>query len=698
MPQTHAIHRSKLLKKKRLDAGILLVVIALVIGVLGVFYYVATHASTTLQPVARLAMNNKHLYTIFTSERDNASANGWTREQDNYFYASPSSYGSWTVPIYRLHHSNGDFLYSKSSSEGTNAGYTLNGVAFYVGADGNWGSIPVYRMFHSSFGHFLTTSTDERQAAVNNGWTYEGILFYAYASANPAPPPPTSLRVASLTHNHVTIAWNAPTQGTVTSYVLRITGGGSDYWIGPYGCCSGGIPNLKPSKSYTVSAQAENAGNKSSPSSSISFTTPAAPVSPPPSPSSPPPSPSSSPAAAPSAPTNLKVDSPTSNTLHLSWGASVAAAGSSISGYQVINSAGTVIAQTNATNYTVSSLTSCSTYSFTVKAINNQGRTSSASNSASGSTVGCATNQQPPTTPRPAPSQPRPVAKPSTPATNTSTPDKTPPSTPNDFTATLSEDGAVVLLTWRAASDDRQVAGYKIERSTDQSNWSTLADTVDATEYTDASVAFETNYFYRIHAKDEAGNHSPEALAQVKTGKFTSNVSGDAGAGLSSDDGVMSVVLPPGSVPSDQVCVIVDSKDNSSSIAKKLHLLAGPYMIACKNEKGEVLSKFDQPVAITFKVTEEQEKKYDLALYEYTDQWKKIVKPTYDNKARQFTFNQTDARDVALLGTAKTNPWPLILSFVVPLILFFVGFVYIRLRQQKQAEYQAYLKRKYYDF
>jgi chitodextrinase len=86
---------------------------------------------------------------------------------------------------------------------------------------------------------------------------------------------------------------------------------------------------------------------------------------------------------APTAPANLTVTGHTASTVGLSWTASTDNVG--VSGYQV-RQAGTVIASTTATSFTVTGLNPGTAYSFTVTAQDAAGNTSAASNTATATT------------------------------------------------------------------------------------------------------------------------------------------------------------------------------------------------------------------------------------------------------------------------------------------------------------------------
>ncbi len=109
----------------------------------------------------------------------------------------------------------------------------------------------------------------------------------------------------------------------------------------------------------------------------------------------------------------------------------------------------------------------------------------------------------------------------STAATTTATlPDITPPSTPADFTATYSYGD--VYLSWQAATDNTQVTGYRLQRSTDGTTWDEVAAVSAWTYwYSDegptGGFLDATAYQYRLVATDAAGNLSAAATTSVTT-------------------------------------------------------------------------------------------------------------------------------------------------------------------------------------
>ncbi|MGD7707097.1 LamG-like jellyroll fold domain-containing protein [Microlunatus sp. Y2014] len=98
-------------------------------------------------------------------------------------------------------------------------------------------------------------------------------------------------------------------------------------------------------------------------------------------------------------------------------------------------------------------------------------------------------------------------------------PDTTAPGAPANLSAAVS--GSAVALTWPAATDDVGVTSYTVHRGTTSGftpGAGNQVGTTATTDYTDASVAAETTYYYRVVAHDAAGNAStPSPEADVTT-------------------------------------------------------------------------------------------------------------------------------------------------------------------------------------
>jgi glucose/arabinose dehydrogenase/fibronectin type 3 domain-containing protein len=88
-------------------------------------------------------------------------------------------------------------------------------------------------------------------------------------------------------------------------------------------------------------------------------------------------------------------------------------------------------------------------------------------------------------------------------------PDPTAPGAPGTLSGTASS-SSQINLTWGAATDNVGVTGYLVERCTGEgcSNFVQIA-TPGGTSYTDASLAANTTYVYRVRAADAVGNQGP---------------------------------------------------------------------------------------------------------------------------------------------------------------------------------------------
>ena len=135
------------------------------------------------------------------------------------------------------------------------------------------------------------------------------------------------------------------------------------------------------------------------------------------------------------------------------------------------------LTDTTATGYSDSSVTASTSYAYRVRARDAAGNLGPYSDTA--------------TTTTPAP------------------PDLEPPTKPGSLVADAAGSGRVEL-SWAAASDDRAVTGYELERCKGAgcSDFAHLTDTT-ATGYSDSSVTASTSYAYRVRARDAAGNLGP---------------------------------------------------------------------------------------------------------------------------------------------------------------------------------------------
>jgi beta-lactamase superfamily II metal-dependent hydrolase len=95
------------------------------------------------------------------------------------------------------------------------------------------------------------------------------------------------------------------------------------------------------------------------------------------------------------------------------------------------------------------------------------------------------------------------------------TPDTQPPTAPGSLVASAVS-SSEIDLSWSAASDDVGVMGYNVYRSPNGSSFS-LAGTSSTTGFADLGLASSTSYWYRVTAKDAAGNESAESPTAFAT-------------------------------------------------------------------------------------------------------------------------------------------------------------------------------------
>jgi chitodextrinase len=94
-------------------------------------------------------------------------------------------------------------------------------------------------------------------------------------------------------------------------------------------------------------------------------------------------------------------------------------------------------------------------------------------------------------------------------ATDGAQPDTIPPTAPANPAATVVS-GSQIHLAWNASIDNVGITGYAVERCAGAgcATFARIATTSD-TSYSDAGLAADTSYSYRIRARDAAGNFSP---------------------------------------------------------------------------------------------------------------------------------------------------------------------------------------------
>ncbi|MFO7827324.1 MAG: PKD domain-containing protein, partial [Bacteroidales bacterium] len=173
-----------------------------------------------------------------------------------------------------------------------------------------------------------------------------------------APTAPTNLSASNVTETSFTLSWNASTDNVgVTGYDIYQNGS----FLASTANTSYDVTGLNASTTYNYYVKAKDAaGNVSAASNTLEVTTDTPPDT-----------------EAPTAPSNLSSSNVKENSVDLSWTASTDNVG--VTGYDIYKD-GSYLANTSSTNYTVAGLSASTTYEFYVKAKDEAGNVSAASN------------------------------------------------------------------------------------------------------------------------------------------------------------------------------------------------------------------------------------------------------------------------------------------------------------------------------
>jgi hypothetical protein len=397
--------------------------------------------------------------------------------------------------------------------------------------------------------------------------------------------------------------------------------------------------------------------------------------------------------SAPKAPSTV-TQSLSGTTVTLKW--SGASALSGVKQYQVFNN-GSLVLTTSATAGTFN-LGYSAKYAFAVKAVSNAGNVSAASATVTGTTVAAPPPPPPAKTPVATPKKtPAPTAAPPKPGQGSAPSDTTPPQPPANFKAAADDGNVGITLSWNAASDPSGISGYGLESSTDRTNWTSVDSGLKDTSFDDQSTSFNTHYYYRLTATDNAGNTSNYALADASTGGFESNASGGSGLTVTSDDKLAVVTLPSGALDDEADCQLV--KDQTAAKTTQSELV-GPYKLLCKDQQGNNVDSFQQDVSWTINLSHKEKKytKLSVALLD-ADGNATDAKAKLNSKSDVLAFTASASGPFVVLGTLKKGlPWSTIISIILVLLAAGGGIGFLIYRQRNKQNYDDYLRRKYYDF
>jgi hypothetical protein len=279
--------------------------------------------------------------------------------------------------------------------------------------------------------------------------------------------------------------------------------------------------------------------------------------------------------------------------------------------------------------------------------------------------------------------------------------DKTAPAAPGSFQATVQSGSAVVNLSWEAVADAGGLKGYTLERSLDQKTWEKLADSIQATSYSDKSAGFGINYYYRLSAVDAAGNVSGYATSDATTGDFNGS-SGDTeeGTTYTSDDNLVTVTMPAGAVTEDVICTVTlaNVKDKKEIDTKDVPLVAGPYDLVCKTAGATIVTDFLKPVAWSYDLNDKLGGVSGPKPYVYSNGKGDLIPGSvYSAQTGLLKFSALSSNSTMVLATKNHG---LSFNFIVPFLLVsgvIVGVAMMILRKKQKSKYDEYLRSKYYN-
>ena len=279
------------------------------------------------------------------------------------------------------------------------------------------------------------------------------------------------------------------------------------------------------------------------------------------------------------------------------------------------------------------------------------------------------TTPTPPTPTPPTPTPPAPKPRPRTiPATPAPVADTQKPTAPTDFSGNIDNTSGLINLSWTASTDNIAVSGYQIERSLNQTEWSVLAANVTEVQYQDATADFLTLYYYRISAVDAAGNISDFATTEVSSRDFVANVSPKDGATLTSEDKTVTVIIPPDAVKVSLFCSVTSDDSQLAPSIKGYTILAGPYLLNCRNEAGDVVNNFDKPINMTANVSASSRSKVAKVAYfgQKDNKWIEIKGVKRDKKSGIDNAVLGSYTKFVIMGkTKKTSIWLVLLSIAM---------------------------------
>jgi hypothetical protein len=259
----------------------------------------------------------------------------------------------------------------------------------------------------------------------------------------------------------------------------------------------------------------------------------------------------------------------------------------------------------------------------------------------------------------------------------------------------------VVNLKWDPSTDSYLVASvltYELDRSLDQTNWTVVNQSISDTTYSDTNTDFSVHYYYRLVAQDTSGNASPYAYADTVTPAFASNVSASGGSTTyTSSDGIASVIVPSGAVPSSVNCAVAANDQVIHSSSDKV--VAGPYQLVCKDANGNTLASVTGSLQWTISLKGKLKGLGAPSAYEADPNGTLTLQKgaSFDSKAQTIGLHLASANAVVVLAPpAASFPWGFV-ALVLLVLGILGGLASLVLNRQRRANFNDYLRQKYYN-
>jgi type III secretion system FlhB-like substrate exporter len=317
------------------------------------------------------------------------------------------------------------------------------------------------------------TITAKAYDAAGNASTATDTVNISNSDTTP-PNAPTGLSATATNATTINLSWTASADtGTNPTGVVKYNVLRNGVVIAQPTTTTYSDTNRTANTTYSYTVQAvDGANNTSANSNTATATTPAVADTTP-----------------PTIPTNLQATAANANQVNVTWSASADTGGSGVAGYNIYrNGIKLNSSPVTTTSYGDGTVSSATTYSYTVQAVDGAGNKTA---------------------------QTAPVS-----VTTPAVPDTTPPSMPTNLRVT-SLKAHSVSLAWNASTDNVGIASYRVWRDDSRSSWTMVGQVPGSSlNFTDNSVSSHRTYYYAIRSVDAAGNVSASSQSiQIKTPK-----------------------------------------------------------------------------------------------------------------------------------------------------------------------------------